>query len=101
VQGRQRHGRRPRSSRRRRRRHPRNRQAADEDLDGDVVGGDKLSSEKLCHSDLQFDEALVVESRDQGCAVVMLTKQRTYGLGYSSPPVFEAIAIIEAHDNSN
>jgi hypothetical protein len=74
VQGRWCHGRRCRSlhRRRRRRRRPRSRQAADEDLDGDVVGGDKFVSEKKCHSDLQLEEALVVESCGQGCAVVML-----------------------------
>jgi hypothetical protein len=49
VQGRRRHG-------RRRRRRPRSLQAADEDLDGNVVGGDKLASEKPCHSDLQLEE---------------------------------------------
>ena len=44
VQGRRRHGRRRRRSRRSRQR-PRSRQAVDEDLDGDVVGGDKFASE--------------------------------------------------------
>jgi hypothetical protein len=74
VQGR-RHDRRRR--RRRRRRRPRSRQAADEDLDGDVVGGDKFASEKSCQSDLQLEDALAAESCCQGCAVVMLMSQRT------------------------
>ncbi len=75
VQG-QRHDRR-RRRRRRRRRHPRSTQAADEDLDGDVVGGDTFASEKSCQSHLQLEDALAVESCGQGCAVVMLTLQRT------------------------
>ncbi len=62
-----------RRCRRRRRRRPRSRQAADEHLDGDVVGSDKFASEKSCQSGIQLEDALVVESCGQGCAVVMLT----------------------------
>ncbi len=50
---------------RRGRRRPRSRQAADEDLHGDVVEGDKIASEKSCQSDLQLEDALAVESCGQ------------------------------------
>ncbi len=58
VQGRGRHG-------RRRGRRCSRRQAADEDLDGYVVGGKNFASEMSCQSDLQLENALAVESCGQ------------------------------------
>jgi hypothetical protein len=54
--------------------------AADENLDGYVVGGNKFASEKSCQSDLQLEDVLAVESCCQGCAVVILTSQRKIGI---------------------
>ena len=67
--------------------------AADEDLDGDVIGGDKFASEKSCQSDHHLGDALVQRwiRQCRGCAV-------TQDMRYSRHSVFERITIIEAHN---
>ncbi len=70
-----------RRGRRRRRRH-RQAVAADEDVDGNIVGGDKFVFESCARAwqgAIHLEDALVDRwiCHGRGCAVVTLTSQRT------------------------